>query len=323
VTVAECSTPPAALIVHDPVAAGAFDAFDSLEEGGDVERDLLFRARPERARYAEQHRAFVDTLRAHVSDVLYLRDLVDDEATLAPARRNPNQVFTRDSLITLPWAPEGYIAARMRNPIRRPETHAMEAAMRRLGLREIVRLPDDLIWEGGDAVPFSRDGRRTLLVGFGGRTPERTLDFLQEALIPRHADEIVAVQLPPSRLNLDGSLLPAAADVVVTAPESILGGVHLDAHARHEIDVLGWLRDQGVQIVEATQEESMYAQACNFACLGDRRIVAYDLCDRVVDLLARHDVEVHKVAGSELVKGRGGPRCMTRPIYCDVDLPTG
>ncbi|MGH7515976.1 MAG: arginine deiminase family protein [Gemmatimonadales bacterium] len=29
----------------------------------------------------------------------------------------------------------------------------------------------------------------------------------------------------------------------------------------------------------------------------------------------RGGLEVYRTPGSELVKGRGGPRCMTRPIY--------
>ncbi len=36
----------------------------------------------------------------------------------------------------------------------------MAAAVERLGLRELIRLPGDLYLEGGDVVLFSRGGRR-------------------------------------------------------------------------------------------------------------------------------------------------------------------
>jgi arginine deiminase len=44
-------------------------------------------------------------------------------------------------------------------------------------------------------------------------------------------------------------------------------------------------------------------------------VVYYDLCERVSRILQRHGVEVLHTPGAELVKGRGGPLCMTRPVY--------
>jgi arginine deiminase len=57
-------------------------------------------------------------------------------------------------------------------------------------------------------------------------------------------------------------------------------------------------------------------QACNCFCLGGRRVIAYDLSERVADGLRARDIEVLTVPGRELIKGTGGPRCMTRPLYC-------
>ena len=116
-------------------------------------------------------------------------------------------------------------------------------------------------------------------------------------------------------MNLDGGLLPVAPDVVLCDPESILGGLLIDTQGRRPIDVLGMFRDLGAHIIDATRAESVYAQACNGMCLGNGAIVYYDLCDRVRRQLAEHGITTRLVPGSELVKGRGGPRCMTRPIY--------
>lgn len=75
------------------------------------------------------------------------------------------------------------------------------------------------------------------------------------------------------------------------------------------------LNDLGMQVIDTTPEESVYAQSCNCLCLGERRIVCYDLCPRVIGLIERSGICVYTVPGAELIKGRGGPRCMTRPIY--------
>ena len=70
-----------------------------------------------------------------------------------------------------------------------------------------------------------------------------------------------------------------------------------------------------MRVIEVTREESVHQQACNAVCLGDRRLICYDLCPRAVRLLKDNAVDACCIPGSELVKGRGGPRCMTRPLY--------
>ncbi len=312
---AEFDARPEAFLVHDPVPHGALAVMDGPSDPRAFEETTLFRSRPDPTAYGAQHGAFVDLLRAHAPRVIYLADLVGDHDAFRAAGSNPNQVFTRDSLITTPWVPDGYVRARMAKPLRRTEPDAMAAAVERLGLRELIRLPDDLYLEGGDVVPFTRGGRRTWLVGYGPRTRLGTLRFLRDRLIPAVLDEIVAVELAEWRLNLDGGLLPVADDVVVTDSSSIRSGMLLDPAGERPLDVPRMLADLGMRTIDVTPDESVYAQACNCACLGGRKLICYDLCDRVYEAMLRHDLEVYRTAGSELVKGRGGPRCMTRPIY--------
>jgi N-dimethylarginine dimethylaminohydrolase len=63
------------------------------------------------------------------------------------------------------------------------------------------------------------------------------------------------------------------------------------------------------------REESIFGQACNAVCLGEGRLLYYDLTLRIADTLRRHGFDPLLVPGSELFKDRGGPRCMTRPLY--------
>lgn len=312
---AEFSVPPEAFLVHDPVAVGAFETMEGINDPALLVSNLLFRERPDARLYAKQHRAFVELLQEHAKRVIYLGEVIGDHESFKAVRTNPNQVFTRDSLITIPWIPDGYIPARMAKFIRRSETAAMETAMKRVGLREIVRLPEHLFLEGGDCVPFSRNGRRTLLVGYGQRTRLETLYYLQQTLIPQYADEIIGVELAEWRINLDGGFLPVAEDVIVADVKSIIGGIHIDARTQQKLDIFEMLRELGMKVINVTPDESVFCQACNCLCLGGRKVIYYDLSDRVYEVLRSHDIEVHRTPGSELVKGRGGPRCMTRPIY--------
>lgn len=312
---AEFAARPAALLVHDPGPTGALAVVTDVVDPGALEETTLFRSKPDPTAYGAQHQAFVALLRAHADRVIYLRELIGDHESFRAAARNPNQVFTRDSLITIPWLPDRYVRGRMAKPLRRPESETMAAAVERLGLTELLELPEELYLEGGDVVPFVRDGRRTWLVGYGPRTRLETLRFLRDRLMPDALDEIIALELAGWRMNLDGGLLPLAEDVVVADLSSIRRGTLLDVAGERPIDVPGMLRDSGMRIIDVTPDESVYAQACNCVCVGGRKVICYDLCDRVYDLMLRYELEVYRTPGSELVKGRGGPRCMTRPIY--------
>jgi N-dimethylarginine dimethylaminohydrolase len=311
----ECQRMPEAILVHDPVAVGAFGAFEEVADDGRIESDLLFRARPNPSLYASHHAALVDIAAAHVGRVIHLETLIGDEPYFALTRGNPNQVFTRDSLITLPWAAEAFFCARLKPPQRRHEPSVMKAAVERLGLHEVLRLPPGMVLEGGDVIPFAYAGRRCLLVGYGPRSAYEAIDFLQQTLLPRYADELIALHLAPWRMNLDGGFMPVAEDVVVADMSSILAAEIVTPRGRLHLNLWDMLNDLGTQVIDTTPEESVYAQSCNCLCLGERRIVCYDLCPRVIGLIERSGVRVHTVPGAELIKGRGGPRCMTRPIY--------
>jgi N-dimethylarginine dimethylaminohydrolase len=191
----------------------------------------------------------------------------------------------------------------------------MKAAVEQLGLREALRLPPDLLLEGGDVIPFAHSGRRCLLIGHGPRTSPEAIDFLQQEFLPLYADELIALQLAPWRMNLDGGFMPVAEDVIVADTSSILAAELVDSRGRITIDLWEMLRSLGVRIIDTTPEESVYAQSCNCLCLGDRSVICYDLCQRVIALLEQSAIRVQRVPGAELIKGRGGPRCMTRPIY--------
>lgn len=311
----ESMRPPDAILVHDPTPHGALDVLAAESDADTLQERYLFRDWPDPQLFAAQHQAFVTAIEETGTPVLRLAEVLDGDPVLEAVAANCNQVYTRDALFTLPWLPDAYVLGRMHAPIRRPEREVMAAAMDRLGLRRLLEVPEGLVLEGGDVIPFVSGGSRTLLIGYGRRTTRETLDFLAEALIPDHLDGILAVRLAPWRINLDGGMVPVAEDVIVTHPESLLEGVHIDATGSREVDFLGTLREQGVSVIEAARDESIFQQTCNFLCLGNREVISYDLTPRLAPLLSAHEIKAITVPGSELVKGTGGPRCMSRPLY--------
>jgi N-dimethylarginine dimethylaminohydrolase len=177
-------------------------------------------------------------------------------------------------------------------------------------------MPPGEFLEGGDVIPLVRRRARTLLVGFGPRTSRSALAELSRRLVPWAVDELVGVELAPERMNLDGALVPAARDTVLMEPSSIVRSFVLDGEGERAIDLRAHLREAGMTPLDVSRQEATSAQACNVVSLGARQIVAYDLCPRVVTALRDRGIDVRTVAAAELIKGTGGPRCMTRPLYC-------
>jgi N-dimethylarginine dimethylaminohydrolase len=310
----EFSKPPHLVVVHDPVRAGAFHQFDGVTDNGALQERFLFRERPNVAEFERQHAAFVATLRT-LTTVVYTHEILSHDE-MDDARENPNQVYTRDAVITLPWAPARYIASRMKAAIRRPEVSTMTRVARALGRTPLMTLPEDAILEGGDVIPFVGGGQRSLFIGYGRRTNWRAIEALRDALIPALLDRIYAIYLAEWRINLDGGMVPVSEDTVVAHLDSLINCRIVDAAgARDPVSVSSVFQKLGLSVIEVSKDASRFRQACNIFCAGDRRVVAYDMNPDVREALERRGIRTLLVPGSELVKGTGGPRCMTRPFY--------
>ncbi len=314
---------PDLILVHNPCEFNAFQQFSSAVNGDELLKRFLFRDQIQVDQYHEQHTQFVRTLSSHVP-TKYLSELLDGHEVPATGQDfgdNPNQVFTHDAFLTIPWIPNRYILGNMKQAIRQKEAGILRKVGEKLGLQELVKIPPHLSLEGGDVIPFCYEDKKALLVGYGPRTSRDTLFFLRETLIKeKMVDEIIGFHLAPWRLNLDGCFFPVSRDLAVCNKESILGGVRLQDGDTEDINPLGYLQKIGLTFIEASKEESYEYQACNFVCLGNKRFIAYNMTDRINDKLRNHGLEVIGVQGDQLVKGNGGPHCMTRPIYLGNEL---
>lgn len=301
--------------MHNPAPLGAFDGL-GVTPPGETQLRYLFRERVDPQRASCEHDAFVDAISGAGVAVVTLQSLVGATSSFAQARTNPNQLYVRDAAITLPWAPDLYLSARMAKPQRRPEEATLAAALEALGLTRLEWHHDHgTMLEGGDFVPFIREGRRCVLLGYGNRTTLATVPRLREALLPDHADEIIAVELAPGSLNLDGTVLPVSNTVVMAAPDNVVSATHWDSAGIRSVNLLGLFEDVGMTVVRVDQRAARLQEACNYLCLGPNTAIGYDMCQPAVRALREHGINLTTVPGSELVKGTGGPRCMSRPVY--------
>lgn len=249
----------------------------------------------------------------------------------------PNLYFTRDPFASIG---DGVAINRMYSVTRCQETIYARYIFRYhpefAGKTKLYAVgTENYSMEGGDILNLSAD---TIAIGISQRTTPEAIERMAKVIF---ADEtstictILAVEIPNNRacMHLDTVLTQVDVNKFVVYPEMLKGlrlfeitpaaksGLKIRSLGNDlqkvlakclHLDAVDLIYCGGDDRVAARREQ--WNDGSNTLCVAPGKVVAYSRNAVTNEIFDRNGLTVLTIPGSELARGRGGPRCMSMPF---------
>ncbi|OQY34941.1 MAG: arginine deiminase [Spirochaetaceae bacterium 4572_59] len=189
--------------------------------------------------------------------------------------------------------------------------------------------------EGGDILVLSR---KVVVIGCSARTSAEAIEKIAETLINSNntIEEVLVIQIPFKRayMHLDTVFTMLDRDKFTIFPgierdlkvfslkksEGKSGGLKISPGKDLSTSLSASLKLDSVMIIPSgggdkiTAAREQWNDSTNTLAIAPGTVVTYRRNSASNESLRKHGVKVVEIEGSELVRGRGGPRCMSMPL---------
>lgn len=276
----------------------------------------------------------LDHVKRHLVLTDYLKDPEPYAFYLNPL---PNLYFMRDPAVTIANAMS---ISSMATKTRKRESQYLDAIYSHhplfgdLKREKYYKYQNFFSLEGGDLLVLSE---KVVAVGCSERTRVQAVEELAKNLFAadQGIEQVLAVRIPNNRafMHLDTVFTMVNCDQFIVFPgildqiETVIisrgkeGGLSFQRTETLKAALARVLGLKQVQLIESgggnpvVAAREQWNDSTNTLAIAPGVIVAYARNERSNEVLEDNGVEVIGIEASELVRGRGGPRCMTMPLY--------
>ena len=246
----------------------------------------------------------------------------------------PNLYFTRDPFASVG---NGVTIHKMFSETRRRETVFADYIFSHHPLYKNTKIwydrEEDSSLEGGDILILSRT---TVAIGISQRTHESAIEKFAENILSEESDfqKILAFNIPKERtfMHLDTVFTMVdhnkftihpniLKDIDVFVIERKEGKIRIrfengtleDILKEHlELDDIQLICCGSNSVIDAAREQ--WNDGSNTLAIAPGEVVVYARNHVTNEILQEAGIRIHEIPGSELSRGRGGPRCMSMPL---------
>ncbi len=250
----------------------------------------------------------------------------------------PNLYFTRDPAATIG---NGLSINSMNTSARKRETLFIECVYRNHPMFKGQNTP---LWykrdfpysiEGGDELVLSD---KVLAIGCSERTSPEAIEIVAQNLFEKNSsfERVLVFEIPACRafMHLDTVFTMVDYDKFTIHPEiegplnvyEVTKGANNTLSFKSHKDELNKILSEAlnlnaVELIRCgggdaiTAGREQWNDGSNTLAIAPGIVVTYNRNYVTNDILTRHGVKVITMPSSELSRGRGGPRCMSMPIY--------
>lgn len=239
--------------------------------------------KPDHDRMMKEHAELVEAYQDHGVEVI----LVEPHPDL------PYQVYARDfgGIIA-----EGMIVGNYREPVRKKEAMVYEAKIKELGMPIVARTTSGA-FEGGD---FWQLDQTTIVQGVIERTDLAGFQNIQ-AQIKSLGYTMIAIPCEKENLHLDMCFNIVGENIAVVCKEAL------------PKFFIKMLEKRGFTLIDVPQS-GVFKHYCNLQNIANNKVISFKKNDKVNKKMSELGLEVIELDLVEILKGGGGPHCMTLPI---------